>query len=200
MVATAHSIDQTLYLRADKSDAPEILALQKVAYQSDIEIYGDDSLPALQQSLEDLENDFDRKPNREVGLLGARGATDSKEAEQDRIVFLKAVVNGKIIGSVRGYQIDDTAHLTRMIVHPYFRGRGIGRRLLTEIEQVFPHAREFEAVVGHKSKRSLFQLEKRGYKVFNTEPFNPTISLVYLRKDGKSGPTAKPAADQPHAS
>jgi len=45
MIAMANSIDQTLFLRADKNDAPEILALQKVAYQSEAEIYGDDSLP-----------------------------------------------------------------------------------------------------------------------------------------------------------
>src|SRR6516165_903352 len=50
MAAMAGSIDKTLYQRADKSDAPEILALQKVAYQSEAEIYGDDSLPALQQT------------------------------------------------------------------------------------------------------------------------------------------------------
>ena len=51
---------KTLYLRAEKSDAPEILALQKTAYQSEAEIYGDDSLPALQQTLEELQKDFDR--------------------------------------------------------------------------------------------------------------------------------------------
>ena len=50
-----------------------------MAYQSEAEIYGDDSLPALQQTLEELQKDF------------------------DRMLFLKAVVNGKIIGSVRGY-------------------------------------------------------------------------------------------------
>ena len=64
MKAMANSLDQTLYLRADKSDAPEILALQKIAYQSEAEIYGDDSLPAMQQTLEDLENDFERAPDR----------------------------------------------------------------------------------------------------------------------------------------
>ena len=189
MVATAHSIDQTLYLRAEKTDAPEILALQKIAYQSEAEIYGDDSLPALQQSLEDLENEFDRRPNREAGLLGARGA-DSALAEKDRIVFLKAVVNSKIIGSVRGYAVEDTAYFSRLVVHPYFRGRGIGRRLLTEIEQAFPDVLQFEAFTGHKSKRNLFQLEKRGYKVFRTEAFSPTISWLYLRKDRKAAPAA----------
>jgi len=191
MVATAHSIDQTLYLRADKTDAPEILALQKIAYQSEAEVYGYDSLPALQQSLDDLENEFERMPNREAGLLGARGATHSTDAAQDRILFLKAVVNSKIIGSVRGYALDDTAHVSRMMVHPYFRGRGIGRRLLTEIEQAFPTVRQFEAFTGHKSRRNLFQLEKRGYQIVKTEPFSPTISWVYLRKDRKPELAAK---------
>src|ERR1039457_3925463 len=55
MNAIANSLDKVLCLPADKTDAPEILALQKIAYQSEAELYGDDSLPALQQTLEDLE-------------------------------------------------------------------------------------------------------------------------------------------------
>ena len=200
MMATAHSIDKILYLRADKSDAPELLALQKIAYQSEAEIYGDDSLPALQQSLEDLEGDFDRMPNREAGLLGARGATGADEAALDRVVFLKAVVNSKIIGSIRGHQVDDTAHFSRMMVHPYFRGRGIGRRLLSEMEAVFPQATTFEAVTGHRSKRNLYQLEKRGYKVDRTEPLNPSFSWLYLRKERKPETAAPLAEAHSHSS
>ena len=98
MKALANSLDKILYLRADKSDAPEILALQKVAYQSEAEIYGDASLPALQQSLEDLQNDFERQPARETHVLGARGSAEDLKDETDRVVFVKAVVNGKIIG------------------------------------------------------------------------------------------------------
>src|SRR5690348_6562545 len=55
MVALGNNLDQTLYLRALPNDAPEILALQKIAYQSEAELYGDDSLPALQQTLPELE-------------------------------------------------------------------------------------------------------------------------------------------------
>src|SRR5208282_847364 len=112
MALIVNSIDQTIYLRADRNDAQEILALQKVAYQSEAELYGDDSLPALQQSLEDLENDFERRPQREASLLGARAGLESRNGD-DRVVFLKAVVNGKIIGSIRGYLVDDTAYLSR---------------------------------------------------------------------------------------
>ncbi|HVV74324.1 MAG TPA: GNAT family N-acetyltransferase [Verrucomicrobiae bacterium] len=99
------------------------------------------------------------------------------------MVFLKAVVNGKIIGSVRGYERQGTAYLSRMMVHPYFRRRGIGRRLLDEIEQQFPEVNRFEAKTGHQSKRNLYQLGKRGYSVFKTEPLTPTITWVYLQKE-----------------
>src|SRR5208337_4524963 len=96
--------------------------------------------------------------------------------------FLKAVVNGKIIGSIRGYAVDDTAYLNRMMVHPYFRRRGIGRRLLDEIEGIFPQVTRFEAKTGHQSKRNLFQLAQRGYKVFKQEAFTPAITWVCLEK------------------
>jgi ech hydrogenase subunit C len=194
MKAIANSLDQTLFLRADRSDAPEILALQKIAYQSEAELYGDDSLPALQQTLEDLEEDFERMPQREASLLGARGAQDSAATSTDRIIFLKAVVNGKIIGSVRGYAVDNTAYLSRLIVHPYFRKRGIGRRLLDEIEQAFPDADRFETKTGHHSKRNLYQLSQRGYQTFKTEPFTPAITWVYLQKDRRTAAVAEPVA------
>jgi ech hydrogenase subunit C len=159
MAAIAHSIDKTLYMRAEPSDAPEILALQKVAYQSEAEIYGDDSLPALQQTLDDLQNDF--------ALM----------------VFIKAVVNGKIIGAVRGFVEGQTAYLRRVVVHPYFRRRGIGRRLLDEIEKAFPNVTRFEAKTGHQSKRNLYQLTQRGFKPFKTEPFTSAITWVCLQKE-----------------
>ena len=194
MKATINSIDQTLFLRADKSDAPEILALQKIAYQSEAELYGDDSLPATQQTLEDLESDFERAPDRVAALANGSHAPGNGHSEADQIVFLKAVVNGKIIGSIRGFALGETAYLRRMIVHPYFRRRGIGRRLLKEIESAFPDAKRFEAKTGHQSKRNLFQLSQGGYQVFRTEPFTPNINWVYLQKDRTPAPATTKGA------
>jgi Ni,Fe-hydrogenase III small subunit/N-acetylglutamate synthase-like GNAT family acetyltransferase len=159
MTALANSIDRTIIARAVKGDVPEIMALQKVSYQSEAELYGDESLPALHQTLEEMEEEF------------------------QRAVFLKAVVNGKIIGSVRGYAQDDTAYITRLIVHPYFRGRGLGVRLVAQLEETFPKARQFEVFTGHKSQRNLHVYEMLGYRTFKTEPFTPAIQWVYLRKE-----------------
>jgi ech hydrogenase subunit C len=162
MQSAAHSIDTALYERAAKRDVPEILALQKIAFQNDAEIYGDDSLPALEQTLPEI------------------------EAEFDRMIFLKTVVNGKIVGSIRGHVDGTTAHINRCIVHPYFQRRGIGRRLLGDIEKLFPpEVTRFETFTGHKSKRNLFIYEKLGYQVFKTEPFLPTVQRVFMQKERK---------------
>ncbi len=95
------------------------------------------------------------------------------------------MVNGKIIGAVRGYAVNDTAYLSRVIVHPYFQGRGIGRRLVEEIEQAFPDVKRFEIFTGHKSERILRHFASSGYQKFKTEPFTPAITWVYLQKERK---------------
>jgi ech hydrogenase subunit C len=169
----AKHIDQTLIVRAEKADAPEILALQKVSYQSEAEIYGDQSLPALQQTLEELQADFDKK------------------------VFLKAVLNGKIIGSVRAYEEEGTAFISRVVVHPFFRHRGIGHRLLDEVEHLFAGCIRFEVFTGAQSKLNIAQFTKRGYETFKTEVFSPAVTWVYMRRDAHVAPSAPPTPAAP---
>jgi ech hydrogenase subunit C len=159
MQAAVNSTDEVLYRRAEKSDAPEILALQKTAGYCEAEVYNDENLPALIQTLGELQNDF------------------------DKAVFIKAVVNSKIIGSVRGQARDDTALVSGISVHPYFQRRDIGRRLVEEIEKAFPNAKRFEAFTGQPNKRSLHLLGRAGYQEFKTEPFTPAITWVYLQKE-----------------
>ncbi len=159
MQAVADSIDRAIYGPAERRDVAEILALQKIAYQSEAELYGDDSLPAMQQTLPEIEDEF------------------------GHAIFLKAVVNGKIVGSIRGRRDGTTARFTRCIVHPYFQKRGIGRRLIGEIEQAWPpEITRFEAVAGHKSKRRLHVYGELGYEPGKTEPFLPNINWVILQK------------------
>jgi ech hydrogenase subunit C len=159
--AAVNSMDEVLYRRAEKNDAPEILALQKNAGQCEAEIYNNENLPALQQTLGELQNDF------------------------DRAVFVKAVVNGKIVGSVRGQTSDGTALVSGISVHPYFQRRDIGRRLVDEIEKAFPNSKRFEAFTGRPNAHGLQLLSQAGYQEFKTEPFTPAITWVYLQKERK---------------
>ena len=151
-------IDQVAIERADADDAPEILALQKVAYQSEAEMYGDDSLPALHQTLADMQKDFETK------------------------TFLRAVINGKIIGSVRASADGAGCHISRLIVHPYFQNRGIGTKLVLGIEGSFPSAKRFEVFTGHLSRRNIALYEKVGFRQFKTEKFTDKIQWVYMER------------------
>jgi ech hydrogenase subunit C len=162
MIASTDAIGGGIIInRANQKDIPEILALQKIAYRSEAELYGDDSVPALGQTMEDISAAF------------------------DRMIFLKAVVNGKIIGSIRGYRDDDTAYISRVIVHPYFQGRGLATRLIRQIEQEVGDVCIFEAFTGHQSAQNLHLYGKLGYRQVRTEPFTPTVNWVYLQKERK---------------
>jgi N-acetylglutamate synthase-like GNAT family acetyltransferase len=147
--------------RANQNDIPEILALQKIAYRSQAEIYGDDSVPALGQTLDQI------------------------TAEFEKTIFIKAVVNGKIIGSIRGRIEGDVAHISRVVVHPYFQGKGLGTRLIKQVEQELGDVRVFEAFTGHQSAQNLHLYGKLGYREVRTEPFTSTVNWVYLQKERK---------------
>ena len=62
--------------QASVDDAQGILDLQKLAYKSEAKIYKDDAIPPLTQTLEEMEADFEKQ------------------------LFIKACVNGNIVGSV----------------------------------------------------------------------------------------------------
>lgn len=91
---------------ANKDDLREILALQKLAYQSEAELYDDHSIPPLTQTIDGIEADF------------------------GSYLFLKAIINGRIAGSVRAYMNQATCLVGRLIVHPNLQNQGIGTKLL----------------------------------------------------------------------
>lgn len=140
------------------SDAEEILALQKLAFLSEAELYHDFGSPMLTQSIDELRSEI---------------------AER---TVLKAVEDGRIIGSVRGSAVGTTCHIGRLMVHPERQGQGNGTRLMTAIEGVFPAVERFELFTGHKSLANIRLYEQLGYRVFRTKEASPTLSLVFLEK------------------
>ena len=139
-------------------DAPAILALQKLAYQSEADIYGDYSIPPLTETLEALQNEF-----------------------ADHLI-LKASIDGVIVGSVRAQQRGDTCHIGRMMVHPDFQNLGIGTRLMKVVEVVFLSVRRYELFTGYRSTRNLYLYQKLGYCVYERKQLTPKVALVYLEK------------------
>jgi ribosomal protein S18 acetylase RimI-like enzyme len=139
-------------------DAEEILSLQKAAYRSEAEIYDDVTIPPLTQTLEEIRKDFENQ------------------------MFLKAVIDGKIVGSVRGFVKEGTCHVGRLIVHPGYQNQGIGAQLMNRIEEAFKEAAKFELFTGHRSERNLYLYRKLGYQSFKEIKANEKLTIVYLEK------------------
>ncbi len=139
-------------------DAQEILALQKLAYQSEAAIYNDYAIPPLTQTQESMLSDLQEK------------------------TVLKLVVDGSLIGSVRGCIRNGTGYIGRLIVHPDFQGRGYGTQLLKAIEKSLDKAERYELFTGHKSERNLSLYEMLGYRRFRMEKINDSLAEVFLEK------------------
>ncbi|WP_022660796.1 GNAT family N-acetyltransferase [Paucidesulfovibrio longus] len=144
--------------QAQANDAEELLALQKAAFQSEAMLYGMDAVPAMLESLEQMRD-------------AMRGH-----------LFLKAMDEGRIAGSVRANLDGGTCRIGRLVVAPALQRRGIGSRLMDAIETRFPDAEHFEIFTGHKSEGNLRLYRRLGYEEYLTQQVRPGLTVVFMRK------------------
>ena len=145
--------------KASFADLKTILVLQKQAFLSEADIYNDfDISPPLLQTLEELTKEFSES------------------------IILKAVLGDFIVGSVRGFQVDKTVFIKRLIVNPNYQNQGIGTKLMKSIEDSFKNNTRYELFTGHKSKRNLHLYQKIGYKEFKRIPIHENLTMIYLEK------------------
>ena len=139
------------------ADVGEVLAVQRAAFAIEAQLYGDPSLPPLQESHEQLAADLDR----------SRG--------------LVALDGGRVVGSVR-VRVDGTSlHIARLSVAPDQQGRGLGALLLARAEEV-AEASEALLFTGHLSASNLRLYARAGYVEQRRVPVDDHVTLVYLRK------------------
>lgn len=146
-----------------KSDLEQILTLQKEAYLSEAELYDDYSLPPLEQSHPEIEEDFKKQ------------------------VFLKVVCGGNLVGSVRAFEKKGVCYIGRLIVEPKYQDKGLGFTLLQAIEARFPHSIRYELFTGDKSKKNLYLYKKLGYEIFRQQKVSNSLTLVFLKKNRDLG-------------
>ncbi|HEY8424901.1 MAG TPA: ribosomal protein S18-alanine N-acetyltransferase [Limnochordales bacterium] len=63
----------------------------------------------------------------------SRAAFLSELLDNDRAHYLVARVDGRAVGYVGIWLVADEGHITNVAVHPDYRGRGVGRRLMEAI-------------------------------------------------------------------
>jgi len=149
------------------SELSEILSLQKLCYQKEGKRYNDFTIPPLTQTIEEIQSEF------------------------NTTLFLKAQLNGRIIGSVKGKVHQKTCDLGRLMVHPDYQRQGIAKRLIQELEcriQAEHVVERFELFTGELSNDNIALYQSQGYRIFKSEQFEPTkeTKVVYMEKWVKS--------------
>ncbi|MCL2195228.1 MAG: GNAT family N-acetyltransferase [Oscillospiraceae bacterium] len=144
--------------RATRNDLPGILALQKLAYQSEAALRNDYTLPPLHQTLAEI------------------------QAEFELAIFLKATNEcNRLIGSVRARVESGTAYIGKLVVQPEHQGQGVGTKLLAAVEHESQAAR-FELFTGDKSLRNLALYTKLGYTETHRQATPNGWSMVFMEK------------------
>ncbi len=150
--------------KANREDLIEILDLQHLAYQKEAKRYNDYTIPPLTQTPEEI-------------ML-----------EYDSALFLKLVVDDKIIGSIKGEKDLDTCHIGRLMVHPLFQGRGFGKKLIQRLEAEFTGDSDitrFELFTGEQSNDNINLYQSMGYTIFKSAPYDSDKSMVYMEKPAR---------------
>ncbi|MDD2523419.1 MAG: GNAT family N-acetyltransferase [Endomicrobiaceae bacterium] len=150
-------------LKASIKDAKEILDLQKTAFESEAELYGNYSIEPLNQSIEEIKQQF------------------------NSYIFLKAVsADGSIVGTVRAFEKDGTCYIGKLAVSPKMQNNGIATLIMKEIEKYFKCNR-FELFTGIKSEKNIHLYKKLGYSVFKKEQkgCGGGVEIVYMEKSVK---------------
>lgn len=145
-------------VKADFKDLEEILKLQYLAYQSEAALFGNKDIPPLTQTLDEVIEEY----NNGIVLK----LIDEEE---------------KIIGSVRANVNEGTVYIGKLMVHPDYRRKGFGKKLLTTIEDFFTEER-FELFTSTRSKDNIRLYSSVGYKEFKKEKVDDELVFVYMEK------------------
>ncbi|MCD7973199.1 MAG: GNAT family N-acetyltransferase [Candidatus Azobacteroides sp.] len=150
-------MNSLLIQRATFDDLEKILELQKTAFLSEAELYNDYSLEPLTQTLDSIRNEFKHS------------------------IFLKALYQNEIVGSVRGKYEAGKYLVGRLVVSPSFRRQGIGRKLMRALEEECREAKDFFLFTGSKSVRNIALYESLGYEKYEEQENKNKPGLVIVR-------------------
>jgi ribosomal protein S18 acetylase RimI-like enzyme len=123
---------------AQAEDSGPLLVVQRSAYLSEAQAYGELFIPPLVETLD------------EVRAAVAAGGV------------LVAKLDGRVVGSVRWQVRDGVCHVGKLSVATDLQGRGIGSALLTAVEQSTPDVDAYTLFTGAASPYNIRLYRRHG--------------------------------------
>ena len=144
--------------KANMDDLQEILNLQYLAYQSEAALFGNKDIPPLKQTLDEVIEEYHKG------------------------IILKLVdTDNLIIGSIRAWEMKGIVFVGKLMVHPDYRHRGYGTKLLRRIEEYYPQKR-YELFTSTRSIDNIRLYQKMGYQEFDRRRVDDQLEFVYMEK------------------
>lgn len=143
----------------DEEELREVLELQRLSFNEVAKLIGNYDLLPLRQTLSQIKEEFEKG------------------------IILKCLNDDySIMGSVRGY-IDNSniCHIGKLIVHPNFQNRGIGKALMHEIENQFASCWKFTLFTGKETPNTFHLYSKIGYQAVE-EIVLGGVSMIVMEK------------------
>ena len=145
--------------KATKDDLKLILQLQREAFYQVAVAENNFEIKPMLQTYEQICEDYEKK------------------------LFLKYVVDGEIVGSVRAFINENTeCEIGRLIVKPKFQGKGIGSELMKAIESECADATVFSVFTSKSSEPTIRLYKKLGYSVVRELSEDNTVMVIMEKK------------------
>jgi tRNA (guanine37-N1)-methyltransferase len=144
---------------ATRADAGELFTLTRACWLQELLANPAVVFPAIEESLADAVRGIE-----EFTTFVARAA-------------------GRLVGSSRARLVGDVWEIGRVMVAPDLQGHGLGRHLLTLIEEAAPaEATSYQLVAGGRSTDNIRMYKKAGYRLLGPAPGRPgTVALTRPR-------------------
>jgi ribosomal protein S18 acetylase RimI-like enzyme len=143
---------------AERCDLQEILRVQKAAFAPIAACLNRTDLPPMKQKIADIEADYDKQ------------------------LFFKYMLDGRIVGSVRA-QLDNNGAcwIYKLVVLPDFQSRGIGKALMDAVHDRFQGCTHFELFTGKNISYIVAFYQSLGYQETRTQTLDG-IEMVFMTR------------------
>ena len=138
--------------------AEQVLTVQRPSYQQESDLIEYPNLPPLFETVADLQNSDE--------------------------TFVGYWLDGQLAGVLSYEQTDEGLHIDRLVVHPNYFRRGIGRALLAWVETAVstPSPSPITVSTAAKNQPAIKLYQSQGYTIVQHKTLPDGLELVLLRK------------------